>query len=58
MPLNEWPSEELEKLMTIIALANLTPLYLYPKINESCDVFLPVVKQAIKDAKEREAKLP
>jgi len=58
LPLNEWPSEQLKKLMTAIALANLTAIDLYPKINESCEIFLSVVKSAIKDAEERESKLP
>jgi hypothetical protein len=56
LPLNEWPSERLKDLEHIILLAAKESLS--RRTYQYCREFQLVVKSAIKDAEEREAKLP
>lgn len=54
LPLNEWPSEDLKALLFIIDVCFIHS----PEVTSwDCMRFKPVVKQAIKDAEEREQQL-
>jgi len=56
LPLNEWPSKKLKKLDHILKYTAVKCLT--RNTYNSCVEFQVVVKSAIKDAEEREAKLP
>jgi len=54
MPLNEWPACTLRNLKIDLEMAQLK----WTIKSSTTEMIIEVVKQAIKDAEEREAKLP
>jgi hypothetical protein len=56
LPLNEWPSEKLKGLLNVIELGQIYSTY--DPTNQDCLEFKSCVIMAIKDAEERESKLP
>ncbi len=58
LPLNEWPSTELKCLLVDIETADMVYKMKAKHEFASTANFISVVKSAIKDAEEREAKLP
>jgi len=55
LPLNEWPSEKLFQLYGILSVVFTADS---KEERDEAYLFMQVVKQAIKDAEERESKLP
>lgn len=54
MPLNEWPSIMLKGLLFDVTIASNQYIICPPSTKK----YIDVIEQAIKDAQEREAKLP